>query len=58
MALYKKVRMSPEPVMRKVKDVVRTRFRLRTAPMSQLYLEQQLKCPVIIAPRQKIQITA
>jgi hypothetical protein len=58
MALYKKVRTSPEPVMRKVKDVVRTRFGLRTATMSQLYLEQQLKCPVVIAPGQKVQIIA
>jgi len=57
-ALYKKVRTSPEPVMRKIKDVVRTRFGLRTSDQSQLYLEQQLKCQVIIAQAQKTQIAA
>ena len=57
-ALYKKVRTSPEPVMRKIKDVVRTRFGLRTSEQSQLYLEQQLKCQVIIAQAQKTQIAA
>ncbi|MHA1425727.1 MAG: hypothetical protein ACTSQI_07050 [Candidatus Helarchaeota archaeon] len=44
--------------MRKIKDVVRTRFGLRTSEQSQLYLEQQLKCHVIIAPAQKTQIAA
>jgi len=57
-SLYKKVRTSPEPVMRKIKDVVRTRFGLRTSEQSQLYLEQQLKCQVIIAPAQNTQIAA
>ena len=57
-ALYKKVRTSPEPVMRKIKDVVRTRFGLRTSQQAQLYLEQQLKCQVIIAPAQKTLIAA
>lgn len=57
-ALYKKVRASPEPVMRKIKDVVRTRFGLRTSEMSQFYLEHQLGCQVITAQAQKTQIIA
>jgi len=58
MGLYQMVRTSPESVMRKVKDVARTRFGLRTAKMSRIYLEQQLACQVIIAPIQKAQITS
>jgi len=57
-SFYKKVRTSPEHVMRKIKDVVRARFGLRTSEQSQLYLEQQLNCPVLIAPAQKTQIAA
>ncbi|MHA1279400.1 MAG: hypothetical protein ACTSQ8_19550 [Candidatus Helarchaeota archaeon] len=57
-SLYKKVRTSPEHVMRKIKGIVRTRFELRTSEQSQLYLEQQLKCHVIIDPVQKTQIAA
>ncbi|MHA1279410.1 MAG: transposase [Candidatus Helarchaeota archaeon] len=56
-SLYKKVRTSPEHVMRKIKDVVRTRFGLRTSEQSQLYLEQQLKCHVIIVLRTAIKMS-
>ena len=45
---YKKVRSTPEYSMRKIKKVVRDRYGLRTKPTTQLYLEMQLKCPVII----------
>jgi hypothetical protein len=44
----KKVRTGPEPTMRKIKDVVRSKFGFRTPEMSQFYLEQQLKCQVIV----------
>ena len=48
-ASYKKVRTSPECKMRKIKDVYRNRYGFRTPGMSQLYLENELKCPVIIS---------
>lgn len=54
--LLKKVRTGPEPTMRKIKDVVRNRFGLRTPQMAQYYLESQLSCQVIINQGQKCQI--
>lgn len=41
--VIKKVRSGPEPSMRKIKDVVRSKFGFRTPEMSQFYLEQQLE---------------
>jgi len=44
----KKIRTGPEPSMRKIKDTARMKFGFRTPQMSQLYLEQQLQCQVIV----------
>jgi len=54
--LYKKVRTGPEHAMRKIKDVVRNRFGLRSPISSQFFLEQQLECQVIVNQGQKAQI--
>lgn len=53
---YKRVRTGPEHAMRKVKDVIRDRFGLRTPEMSKFYLEHQLGCQVIVNQGQKPQI--
>ncbi|MHA1783983.1 MAG: transposase [Candidatus Helarchaeota archaeon] len=53
---YKRVRTGPEHAMRKIKDVIRSRFGLRTPEMSQFYLEHQLECQVIVNQGQKAQI--
>jgi len=45
---YRKVRITPESSMRKIKDVARKRFGFRTPKMSRLFLENELKCPVLI----------
>ncbi len=54
--LMKKVRTGPEPMMRKIKDIVRNKFGLRTPEMAQYYLESQLSCQVIVNQGQKCQI--
>ncbi|MHA1425223.1 MAG: hypothetical protein ACTSQI_04470 [Candidatus Helarchaeota archaeon] len=43
---------------RKLQTLVRHAKDKSTSEQSQLYLEQQLKCHVIIAPAQKTQIAA
>jgi len=45
---YRKVRVSNEYSMRKVKDVVRERYGFRNTEMTQLYLENKLNCQVIL----------
>ncbi|MHA1380276.1 MAG: transposase [Candidatus Helarchaeota archaeon] len=55
--LYKKVRTSPEHSMRKIKEVVRNRFGLRSPKTSQFFLEHQSECQVIVNQGQKAQIT-
>ena len=47
--MYRKIRSSPEYSMKKIKKVMRNRYGLKTKNATQLYLENQLKCPVIIA---------
>ena len=45
---YKKVRVSPESNVRKIKDLVRKKFGFRKVDMTRLYLENQLNCHVLI----------
>jgi len=47
--IQQKIRSSPGYSMRKIKKVVRNRYGLRSKNTTQLYLENQLKCPVIVA---------
>jgi len=46
---YAKIsRVSPEPQMRKIKDLYRKKFGFRTIETTQLLLENQLNCPVFV----------
>ncbi|MHA1697083.1 MAG: hypothetical protein ACTSUG_17670, partial [Candidatus Helarchaeota archaeon] len=47
--IHQKIGSSPEYSMRKIKKVVRNRYGLKSKNTTQLYLENQLKCPVIVA---------
>ena len=46
---YKKVRVSPESNVRKIKDLVRKKFGFRKVDMTRLFLENQLNCHVLIS---------
>lgn len=47
---YAKIsRVSPEPQMRKIKDLYRKKFGFRTIETTQLLLENQLNCPVFVS---------
>jgi len=47
--IHQKIRSSPEYSMRKIKKVVKNRYRLRSKNTWQLYLENLLKYPIIVA---------
>ncbi|MHA1265921.1 MAG: transposase [Candidatus Helarchaeota archaeon] len=48
---YPKIsRVTPEPQMRKIKDLVRKKYGFRTVETTQLLLENQLNCPIFVSP--------
>lgn len=42
-------RVTPEPQMRKIKDLYRTKFGFRTVETTRLLLENQLACPMVVS---------